>query len=450
MSSFPAHEPDVRAMLAAIGVKDLAELWAAVPEALRLKRPLELPAPLSEVELERELLSRAEANADLKHRLCFLGAGTYTHHIPALVPALLSRGEFLTAYTPYQPEISQGTLQAMFEYQTLIAELTGLEVSNASMYDGAEAAAEAVLMAARLRPKNGAGPVLISAGLNPAYRRTVETYLSHSGRELKTLPLASDGTTDLDRLRAEISGALCVLIQSPNFFGCVEDWTQVAAAVKGSGAVWIAAVAEALSLALLQPPGHFGADLVCGSGQSFGIPASFGGPHLGFLAGREADVRRMPGRLVGETADHEGRRGYVLTLSTREQHIRREKATSNICTNHGLMALAATIYLARLGGRGLFELARKNHELLETLQRKLGSLGLKPRFRAPCFNEFTLELETDAAAVAEKLARQGLLAGLPLGRHFPEFKSCLLLATTEILNEADLDRLVSAFAEIRK
>jgi len=450
MSSFPARAPDVQAMLAAIGVKDLSELWAAVPEAVRLKRPLELPAPLSEVELERELLRLAETNRDLKHNLCFLGAGTYAHHVPALIPALLSRGEFLTAYTPYQAEVSQGTLQAMFEYQTLIAELTGMEVSNASMYDGAEAAAEAVLMAGRLRPKNGAGPILISAGLNPAYRRTIATYLAHSGRELKTIPLAADGTIDLARLRAELAGALCVVVQSPNFFGCVEDGEAVAAALKNSGAVWIAVVTEALSLALLKPPGHFGADIVAGEGQSFGIPASFGGPHLGFLAGREADVRRMPGRLVGETVDHEGRRGYVLTLSTREQHIRREKATSNICTNHGLMALAATIYLARLGGRGLFELARQNHELMETLQRKLGALGLRPRFSAPGFNEFTLELDTDAAAAAEKIARQGILAGLPLGRWFPEFKSCLLLAVTETLSEPDLDRLVGAFRELKK
>jgi len=450
MSSFHGRELDVRAMLEAIGVKSEEELWAAVPESVRLKRPLDLPAPLSAVELERELLRRAETNRDLKHNLCFLGAGTYAHHVPALVPALLSRGEFLTAYTPYQAEVSQGTLQAMFEYQTLIAELTGLEVSNASMYDGAEAAAEAVLMAARMRPKNGAGPVLLSAGLNPAYRRVIATYLAHSGRELKTIPLAADGTTDLGRMKAEITGALCVVMQSPNFFGCVEDWTQVAAAVKDSGAVWIAAVAEALSLALLKPPGHFGADIVCGDGQSFGIPPAFGGPHLGFLAGREADVRRMPGRLVGETVDHDGRRGFVLTLSTREQHIRREKATSNICSNHGLMALAAAIYLAKLGGPGLFDLAKQNHDLAETLKRKLGMIGLKPRFPAPCFNEFTLELKTDAAVAAEKIARQGILAGLPLGRHFPEFKSCLLVAATEILNEADLDRLVSALAEVSK
>ena len=446
----PHQEADIRAMLEAIGAKGIEELWAQVPARLRLGRDLKLGPPLSEAEVEREMLGQAEANRDLKHALCFLGAGTYYHHVPSLIPALLSRGEFLTAYTPYQAEISQGTLQAMFEFQTLIADLTGMEVANASMYDGAEAVAEAVLMAGRMRPKNPSGPVLVSQALNPAYRAVVETYLRHSGREIKTIPITPAGATDLDRLRPMLSGALCVVAQSPNFFGCLEDWSAIAAAVQESGAVGIAVVTEALSLALLKPPGHFGADIVCGSGQSFGIPPSLGGPHLGFLAGREADLRRMPGRLIGQTVDHDGRRGFVLTLSTREQHIRREKATSNICTNHGLMALAATIYLARLGGRGLQNLAQKNHGLAETLKLKLAAAGFKPRFSAPSFNEFTIALRADAQAVADRLAGKGILAGLPLGRFFPELSTCLLVAATEMLSQADLDLLVAALAEMQK
>ena len=446
----PQSEADIRAMLEAIGVKDIEELWAQVPARLRLGRDLELGPPLSEAVVEREMLAQAEANRDLKHTLCFLGAGTYFHHVPNLVPALLSRGEFLTAYTPYQAEVSQGTLQAMFEFQTLIVELTGMEVANASMYDGAEATAEAVLMAGRMRPKNTNGPVLVSQALNPAYRATVETYLRHSGREIKTIPLNPDGATDLDRLRAELPGALCLVAQSPNFLGCIEDWPAIMAAVKDSDLVRIAVVTEALSLALLKPPGHCSADIVGGSGQSFGIPPALGGPHLGFLAGRDADVRRMPGRLVGQTADQEGRRGFVLTLSTREQHIRREKATSNICTNHGLMALAATIYLARQGGHGLLRLAKQNHELAERLKQKLAAAGFKPRFSAPGFNEFTIELGADAQTVAERLAGKGILAGLPLGRFFPELSTCLLIAVTEMLSETDLDQLVAALAEVKQ
>lgn len=450
MSDYLPSESEVRAMLDAIGVREIEALWSAVPAAVRLRRPLQLPGTLSEAEVERLLLRQSEENRDLKHQLCFLGAGTYYHQVPHLIPALLSRGEFLTAYTPYQAEVSQGTLQAMFEFQTLIADLTGMEVANASMYDGAEATAEAVLMAGRMRPKNSSGAVLMAQGLNPAYRAVIGTYLRHSGRKLKTIPFNSSGTVDLDRLHAELNGALCLVVQSPNCLGLLEDWPAIMAVVKDTDLVRIAVVTEALSLALLKPPGHFGADIVAGSGQSFGIPPSLGGPHLGFLAGRESEVRRLPGRLVGETVDGEGRRGFVLTLSTREQHIRREKATSNICTNHGLMALAATIYLAFQGGSGLVRLARQNYALAERLKEKLAAAGFPLRFGAPTFNEFTVELGTESEKVAARLAGQGILAGLPLGRWFPELSRCLLLAVTELVREADLDRLVSALPEAKR
>jgi glycine dehydrogenase subunit 1 len=428
-------------MLEVIGVGDVAELFDCIPQKLRLQRPLELPTAASEQEVFAELSQLASRNANARDLDCFLGAGTYSHFIPSAVDALASRAEFTTAYTPYQPEISQGTLQAVFEWQTMICGLTGFEVANASLYDGASATASAVLMAMRLTRRSR---VVVASGLHPHYLDVIRTYLGGLGSEIVLGDRGPDGRA------AEVSGLVddetaCVLLQQPSFLGPVQDLAACAEAAHARGALCVASVAEALSLALLRPPAELGADIVCGEAQSFGVPIAFGGPHLGFLAARAKHVRQMPGRLVGETRDARGKRGFVLTLSTREQHIRRERATSNICTNQGLCLLMATIYLSLLGPVGLRRLARLNLAKSSYARERVRETpGLSLPLAAPVFNEFVVGLEQPVDEALERARSAGILGGLDLAPYAPELGPALLVCTTELVSRTAIDRLVQA------
>jgi glycine dehydrogenase subunit 1 len=435
-------------MLAAIGAPSLESLFDAIPEKLRLARPLDLPASASEQEALAELAALAARNACVDgHDGWFLGAGTYAHYIPSAIDALAGRAEFYTSYTPYQPEISQGTLQAIFEWQTMVCALTGMDVSNASLYDGASAAAEAALLAMRATRRHK----IVTAGLHPHYRDVVRTYVEGPGGALVEAPRAADGRSA--RLRELVDGeTACLLLQQPSFLGCVEDVRAAAEAAHAHGALLAVAVSEALSLALLRAPGELGADVVCGEAQSFGVPMAAGGPHLGFLAVREKLLRQMPGRVCGETVDARGRRGFVLTLSTREQHIRRERATSNICTNQGLMLLRATIYLALLGRHGLPRLARTNLAKARYLRERVAATpGLSLPLAAPSFHEFVIGLRAgDSADAALARARDDrLLGGLDLAAFAPELGPALLVCATELASRDAMDRLARALGGTR-
>jgi glycine dehydrogenase subunit 1 len=435
------HTPeDVRAMLDAVGAKSLDDLFRSIPEPLRLRRPLEVPPALDEIALFAEF-RRLAARNEVSHPP-FAGAGCYPHHVPPAVDQLLLRGEFFTAYTPYQPEVSQGTLQALFEWQTFVCLLTGMDVSNASMYDGATATAEAALMAARV---TGRKKIVVSAALHPEYRKVLATYLRSTHDEIVAVPFGADGRTDLAALEKAVDGdTACVIAGWPNFLGVVEPLPDIAQVAKKAGALTVAATAEAVALGLLQAPGALGADVAVGSFQSFGNPPSFGGPAPGFFATREANVRQMPGRVCGATLDKQGRRGFVLTLSTREQHIRREKATSNICTNSGLTALAATIHLSLLGKAGLVHLARLNHARARLLRDAMKRAGIGTVFSGPVFNEQVFDVG-DAEAVVARLAKKGIVAGAPLSRWYPDHpraKGALLCVATELHSE----ELIELFA----
>jgi glycine dehydrogenase subunit 1 len=439
----PHTEDDVRRMLEAIGAPSVESLFEAIPAKLRLGRPLRLPAAGGEQDVLRELSELAARNAHPGSFDWFLGAGSYAHFAPSAVDALISRSEFYTAYTPYQPEISQGTLQAVFEWQTMVCGLTGLEVANASMYDGASATAEAALMAMRVTRRNR---VVVSGALHPQWRRVLDTYLGGLGAEVVTLPRGADGRSAGAEASVDDATA-CLIVQQPNFLGVAEDVAALAAAAHARGALLVTAVAEALSLALLRAPGELGADVVCGEAQSLGVPMAYGGPHLGFLAAREAHVRQLPGRLVGETADARGRRGYVLTLSTREQHIRRERATSNICTNQGLCLLMATVYLSLLGPVGLRRLAELNLSKAEYAKARVRATpGLSLPLSGPTFNEFVVGVPGSAAGVLERARRAGLVAGLDLAGAAPELGPALLVCTTELSRRDAIDRLVACLA----
>ena len=438
MRFIPHTDDDVRGMLAAIGAPDVGALFDCVPEKLRLRRALALPAAGSEQEVLAELGALAAQNVNAASHAWFLGAGTYAHFVPSAVDALASRGEFYTAYTPYQAEISQGTLQTIFEWQTMMAALTGMEVSNASMYDGASATAEAALMALRTTRRR---KVAVSAALHPHYRGVLATYLGGLDAEIVEIPRAADGRTAgaaLERATA------CVIVQQPNFLGCIEDLAAAAEAAHAAGALLVSVTTEALSLALLRAPGDCGADIACGEAQSFGVPMSFGGPHVGFLATHMANVRQLPGRLVGQTEDARGKRGFVLTLSTREQHIRRERATSNICTNQGLCLLMATIYLALHGRRGLRALAEQNLAKAEYAKARLAAAGATPLFAAPSFNEFAVAVPGSAEAALARAQGRGIVGGLDLERFAPELGPALLVCATELTSRAQIDALADA------
>ena len=444
MRYLPLTEKDRAEMLAAIGVDSLDTLFDDVPEAARLAEPVDLPRAMGEIEVERSISQMAARNLVAGSVPFFVGGGVYRHHVPAAVDHLIQRGEFLTSYTPYQPEISQGTLQYLFEFQTQVAMLTGMEVANASLYDGATACAEAVMMANRV---TGRRKAVLSGGLHPHYREVCETYARFVGFEVSAEePLdGEDPTRLIDR------DTSCLVVQNPDFFGEVRDYSGLARICHDAGALLVVVVAEILSLGAIRPPGEMGADIVAAEGQSFGNALNFGGPHVGLFATRDRLVRQMPGRLVGQTLDAEGRRGWVLTLSTREQHIRRERATSNICTNSGLCALAFTIHLALLGETGLTRLARVNHAAAVSLAERLEQVpGVRLLNRA-FFNEFAVRLPQPAADVVELLAGKGVLAGVPVSRFYPEnaaVADLLVVAATEMTTTEDMDRLEAGLREV--
>ena len=445
MRYLPLTEADRRSMLEAIGVPSVDELFRDVPEAARLSGPIEgLSNHMGELEVDRALSAMAGKNLPAGSVPSFLGAGAYRHHIPATVDHLVQRGGFLTAYTPYQPEVSQGTLQVLFEFQTQVSLLTGMDVANASMYDGATACAEAVMMANRVTRRKKA---VLSGGLHPHYRDTTTTDARFIGFETVVMPPAPTGGEDL---LAEVDGdTSCVVVQNPDVFGHVRDYTELGRACQAKGALLIVVVTEAVSLGLLTPPGEMGADIVAAEGQSLGNALNFGGPYVGLFAVKEKLVRQMPGRLCGQTVDADGRRGFVLTLSTREQHIRREKATSNICTNSGLCALAFSIHLSLLGEEGFTQLAELNHAKAVQLADKLAAVRGVEIVNGSFFNEFTVKLPKPAADVVEALAQRGILGGVPASRLFGGgLDDLLIVAATETNTESDMDAFATALAEV--
>lgn len=438
MRYLPNSSADRTAMLEATGHKSIEELFAQVPEALRLGGRLNLPGPMSEQELLE--FFRQMARQTSREYFSLLGAGAYTHYRPVAIETLLSRSEFFTAYTPYQAEIAQGTLQAMFEFQTLFTQLTGMEVCNASLYDGSTAAVEAVLMALRVSRRNR---MVLARTLHPEHRQVLETYIRHQGFKPAEVPYAATGQIDLAKLESAVDEqTAAVIIQSPNFFGILEHTGTAAEIAHRKGALLVVSITEPLSLGVAKPP--LEADIVCGEAQSFGIPVSFGGPYVGFLATKEKFLRQMPGRLVGQTVDSEGRRGFVLTLATREQHIRREKATSNICTNQSLCALAVTIYLCLLGKKGLRMLAEQNFAKAYYTAEQLRAIpGIRTPFAGPHFNEFAVQIPGDAGNLLEDLLREKIIGGLQLERFYPELKNHLLVCITETTSKAAIDRMVA-------
>lgn len=446
MSYISNTDADRAEMLKTIGVDGIEDLLAPLPDEVRLKRPLEVPDALDECSLIRHLQELAARNADLEANLCFLGAGCYDHFRPTVVGMLASRGEFATSYTPYQPELSQGMLQAIYEYQTLICALTGMDLSNASMYDAASGIAEAALMALGLTERN---EVVVSRALHPHYRQTLRTYLTATGHRLVEAPL-SGVVTDVEAMKAAIGpDTACVIVQQPNFLGSLEDVDAVARAAERAGALSVVGV-DPIALGLLKPPGELGVDVVVGEGQSLGNPMGFGGPLLGFFACKSKFARSFPGRIVGATTDGLGRRGYVMTLRTREQDIRRERATSNICTNETLLALAATIYLCEMGSAGLRQVSdlclQKAHYAASELNRVA---GLKVRNGStPFFKEFVVEADIPWEGINEKLLERRIVGGLPLRTSYRELGESCLLCVTEKRTKADVDSLVASIAEL--
>jgi glycine dehydrogenase subunit 1 len=442
------NTPDDRAaMLERIGVATVEDLFAPIPAELRLQRPLAIPPALSEMELSRHIQGLAAKNRPAGDAVCFLGGGAYDHFIPSVVDAIAGRSEFYTAYTPYQAEASQGTLQAVFEYQTLMAQLTGLDVANASLYEGGSAVAEAVLMALGITGRTG--EVLIAESVHPEYRQALQTYVANLTCRVRVLP-TPDGTLNPDDVAAAVNDdTVCVIAQSPNFFGHLESMQAIGDAARKVGAVFIASF-DPVGVGILKRPGEYGADIAVAEGQGLGVPLGFGGPYLGILAcrGEKEYLRKIPGRLVGQTVDRNGKRCWVLTLQTREQHIRREKATSNICTNQGLLALRAAVHLTALGPKGLQETAelclRKAHYAAEQLT---AIPGMTLPFASPFFKEFALRLPSSADSVLAKLRDRGYLAGLPLGRWYSQFANVITVAVTEQRTKAEIDNLASALRD---
>jgi len=442
------NSPEERAeMLEAIGLQSAEQLFDSIPPELRLQRPLNTPAALSEIELLDKFERLGQRNAAAR-RISFLGAGAYSHYIPTIVDHIISRSEFFTAYTPYQPEISQGTLQTIFEFQTLVCQLTGMEVANASMYDGSTALAEAVLMAERVTRRSKA---IASAAVHPQYLEVVKTYVQHAGIHLELADFDQKTGQSGSELSAVVDDeTAAIVVQSPNFFGCIEDLHALADAAHAKGALLVVALTEAMSLGLLKSPGACGADIVVAEGQSFGVPLSFGGPYVGLFATRDKYARQIPGRLVGEAYDKKGRRGFVLTLATREQHIRREKATSNICTNEGLIALAATVYLETMGRRGIQEAARQCVQKAAYAARRIASVkGFSLPFTAPRFNEFVVRAPGNAAQLLSRLAKEKEIeAGIALSRFMPDRTNDFLVCVTETNTREQIDTLVTALSQL--
>ena len=434
-------------MLGSIGLSSAEQLFDSIPSELRLNRPLNTPAALSEIELLARFEEMGARNSGA-NRISFLGAGAYSHYIPTIVDHILSRSEFFTAYTPYQPEISQGTLQTIFEFQTLVCQLTGMEVANASMYDGSTALAEAVLMAERVTKRS---KVVASAAVHPQYLEVIRTYVQHAGIDLELVSFDQETGQAGSQLAESLDDqTAAVVVQSPNFFGCIEDVNTIANAAHEKGALVIVAVTEAISLGLLKSPGACGADIVVAEGQSFGVPLSFGGPYVGLFATKEKFARQIPGRLVGEAYDKKGRRGFVLTLATREQHIRREKATSNICTNEGLIALAATVYLETMGRRGIREVAEQCVQKTAYAARKIGALAdFSLPFSGPRFNEFVVRGPSNATELLARLGKEKAIeGGLSLSQFFPERKNDFLVCVTETNTREQINSLVEGLKSL--
>jgi glycine dehydrogenase subunit 1 len=441
MRYLPKSPAERQEMLAAIGAKSIDDLFESIPERYRLKQALKLPGPFSEAEVIQYFKERAAENSF--GYTSFLGAGVYNHLRSVVTDAIIQRGEFLTSYTPYQAEITQGTLQAIFEFQTLMCQLTGQQVANASMWDGSTATTEAVLMAERI---TGRTRVLVARTLHPEYREVLKTYAKNSGLQVEEIPYGSDGTLDQNILKSMLKDDVgAVVVQSPNFFGAIEPVAALADVVHDSGALLVTTITEGVSLGLVKPPAK--ADIVAMEGQSFGLAPSYGGPFVGVLASRDKFVRQMPGRLTGQTIDTQGRRGFVLTLATREQHIRREKATSNICTNQALCALAATVHLTLLGKEGLREMAHQNLSKAQFALDLLTKIpGVKRTFNAPFFNEFTIELPRSARMINHDLLKDKIVGPLPLGPSYPELTKHALVCVTETTTRADIEKLAKGIA----
>ena len=442
MSYISLSDKDKKEMLAKIGVDSCDELFTCIPEGIRLKGELNVPRALSEPEL-LDFFDSVGGKNTYADFLSFLGAGAYNHFIPSVVDYLSARGEFISPYTPYQPEVSQGTLQIIFEFQTLICQLTGMDIANASLYDGASGAAEAVLMANRLtrRPK-----ILVARTLHPQYREVIKTLTNNLDLTIEEIGYLSTGQIDKEDLKAKLDEeTAAVVVQSPNFFGVVDHDREIAEIAQSKKAMMVYAVAEAVSMGILEGPGSLGADIVTGEAQSFGMPLSYGGPYLGFMACKKEYVRQFPGRIAGQTKDVEERTGYVLTLSTREQHIRRERATSNICTNQAWCALRATIFMETLGREGMRELALLNMQKADYARTELIHIeGVGVRFEGPVFNEFVLSFDKPWPGIASRLEKEKILGGLPLGDYYPELADCVLFNVTEIHTKEDIDKLAAA------
>ena len=440
----PNADQDVKEMLAVIGVASIDRLFDSIPNNVKLDGLLDIPGPWSEIESRRWFRELAAKNKSAVDHLSFLGGGSYAHSQPACVDQLLLRAEFLTSYTPYQPEVSQGTLQSIFEYQTHQCLLTGLDVANASLYDGSTALCEAMLLAERV-VKNRT-KIIIGKSIHPQYTETVRTYIQNLGYEIVEVGWTDEGRVDLDALRAACTNdVFAVAVQSPNFLGVLEDYDAIRTVADGAGAVKIAVVTEATSLGIISPPGAHGFDICVGEGQAWGIPTQFGGPYVGFMVVRDALKRHMPGRLVGETIDVDGKRAYVLTLATREQHIRRGKATSNICTNEALIALAANIYLSLMGKEGLREVAWQCLQKAAYLREKLSAIStVTAVFRGPVYNEFVVRTPFPAREILLDLEREKILGGIALGEFYPEHENDFLVAVTELHSREHLDRYAAA------
>ncbi len=438
MSFVPNTDQDRKEMLSAIGVRSFEELIRTIPPEARLKNDLQLPSALSEFEVLKELKELGKKNKDTSELISFAGGGAYDHFIPSAVASLISRSEFYTAYTPYQAEVSQGTLQAIYEYQTMICRLTGMDIANASMYDGGSALAEAVLLALGHTNRS---EIVIAGKIHPQYLKVVRTYTAARNAKILETKL-DDGGADFHSLKNLISDATaCVVVQQPNFFGIIEEVKEIEKAAHDHGALFIV-VADPISLGLLEAPGKYGADIVVGEGQGLGIPLQFGGPYLGIFAVKEALLRKMPGRLSGITVDVDGKRGFTLTVQTREQHIRREKATSNICSNEGLMMLSATIYMALMGKQGLQEVASQSLQKSHYLSEKISTLsGFKIKYKRSFFKEFVVTTPRPASDIIHLLLERGILAGIDLGR-FNDGETGLLLAVTETRTRAEMDLLI--------
>lgn len=439
MRYLPHTQEDIAEMLKKIGAAGLNDLFTTIPKECRRKKDLDLPKAMTEWELNRHMSDQAAQMAVCPDYKVFIGAGSYDHYIPEVVKQLLNRSEFYTAYTPYQPEMSQGTLQAIYEYQTLVTRLLGLDVANASMYDGASSLAEALLMSIRITRRK---KVAVSRLIHPLYRQVVRTYFAPTGYDVVELPVLDSGQTDMTGL-GDLEAFAGVAVQSPNYFGCIENLAALGEKVHAdSKTIFIVSFTEPLAYGVLKNPGSLGADIACGEGQSLGIPRSFGGPGLGMFAAKKAYMRNMPGRLVGQTQDIEGKRGFVLTLSTREQHIRREKATSNICSNQGLCATAAAMYMAALGGTGIRKLAVLNHDKAAYLQHALKKAGFELPFDTPVFNEFVVRFPKGFEKTYANLLAKKIVPGLSLTPDYPEFPDHYLLCATETMDKADIDLLV--------